>query len=66
MLTNLPLEQSIFSFIYFQLDWGVSNNQGGRTLFKIFTNWGVVINLSRRKKIENLAIDSPLQLESGE
>ena len=23
---NLPLEQNIFSFTYFQLDWGASNN----------------------------------------
>ena len=35
MLKNLPLEQNIFSFTYFQLD-----NQGGSHFFKIFTNWG--------------------------
>ena len=26
--TNRQLEQNIFSFTYFQLDWGFGNNQG--------------------------------------
>ena len=34
MRKNLPLEQNIFSFTYFQLDWGVGNNQGGQIFSK--------------------------------
>ena len=41
---NISLEQDIFTFTYFQLHWVIGNNQGAADFFKVFTNWGVIID----------------------
>ena len=59
MLQNLPLQQNIFSFTYYQLDWGVGDIQVGIDFFKIFTNLGGGNKLKSEEKNQNLVINLP-------
>ena len=45
-LEIIPLEENIFSFIYFHLNWrmGVDNDLEGLEMFKISVNWGAGTN----------------------